>query len=121
MTPEVRAYFAQLPPATQARMKAMRAAIRGVAPRAEESISYGIPTFKLDGKPLVYYAAFTHHTSLYPMTEAIREAFADELEGYETSKGTIRFPLDQPLRITLVKRLVKARLSALRRSAGRKK
>ena len=114
MSPELRAYFAMFPPATRKRLREIRSIIQSVAPRADESISYGVPALKLNGRPLVYYAAFKKHTSLYPMTEAIRQKFATELEGHKTSKGTIQFPLDQPLPVSLVKRLVRARLAALR-------
>ena len=108
-----RAYFATLPPAVRARMKAVRDIVRGIAPDAVEVFSYGIPGFKLDGKPLVWYAAFKHHTSLYPMTASIRKAHSAALKGYKMSTGTVQFPLDAPLPTALVKRLVKARLAQL--------
>ena len=109
-----KAYFASLPPAVRGRMKTIRDLVRGIAPDAVEVYSYGIPGFKLDGKPLVWYAAFAHHTSLYPMTASIRKAHAAALEGYKMSTGTVQFPLDKPLPTALVKRLIKARLADMR-------
>jgi uncharacterized protein YdhG (YjbR/CyaY superfamily) len=96
---------------------AREAAIRATSPKAVEHFSYRIPGFKLDGRPLVWYAAFKQHVSLYPVTAAIQRALADEIEGYETSKGTIRFPLDQPMPLALVRKIVRAR-AAVNRAKG---
>lgn len=112
---QVRAYFAAQPPATRRVLAQIRETIRAAAPEAVESFSYRIPGFKLDGRPLVYYAGWKEHTSLYPITGAIQRAYAKELEKYETSKGTVRFPLAKRLPVAVVRRLVKARVGEVRR------
>jgi uncharacterized protein YdhG (YjbR/CyaY superfamily) len=101
-------YLAAVDPDKRAALQKLRRTIRAAVPRAEECISYGIPAFRLDGKLLLWFAAAKNHCSLYPGT--VIEELAEELEGYETSRGTIRFQPDHPLPATLVRKLLKARL-----------
>jgi uncharacterized protein YdhG (YjbR/CyaY superfamily) len=113
----VRAYLAALPPAVRKRMEQIRAAIRATAPGAVDHFSYQMPGFWLDGRTLIWYGAFRQHTSLFPITPALLRAHRLDVSGYETSKGTIRFPLSAPLPLALVKRLVKARVAEVRKRA----
>jgi uncharacterized protein YdhG (YjbR/CyaY superfamily) len=114
---QVRAYFATLPPSSRRDLTKIRDAIRAAAPRAVEVYSYGIPGFRIDGQPLVWYAAWKSHLSMYPVGEAIVRQVAPKADRYKRAKGTIRFPLDEPPPIALVKQLVKARLAQVRTSA----
>lgn len=95
----------------RAALEKLRKTIRAAAPKAEECISYGLPAFRLDGRPLVAFGASAGHCSFYPMSGSTVDAHKNELEGYDTSKGTIRFQPDDPLPATLVRRLVKERIA----------
>jgi len=106
----VEGYLAALPDDSRGTLEKVRQAIKVAAPDATEKIGYGMPGFSLDGRYLVYYAAFKDHCSFFPASNGVMEEFAEELEGYDVSKGTIRFPIGKPLPATLVKKLVKARV-----------
>src|SRR5438128_7972888 len=93
----------------RAALEKLRQTIRAAAPKAEECISYGLAAFRLNGRPLVAFGAWANHCAFYPMSSATMLAFQDQLQSFETSKGTIRFSTDKPLPTALVKKLVKAR------------
>ena len=111
---KVRAYMASLPPGVRRTLKQLREVIREVAPGVTDGFSYGIPAYRLDGRTFLWYAGWKNHVSLYPITDAIRRKHAAALKGLETAKGTVRFPLSEPLPLPLIERLVKARLTELR-------
>ena len=114
ITAQIRAYLAAQTAGTRAILRKMHDAIHAVASDAVDGFSYRMPVARLDGKVLVWYAGFRNHTSLFPIGDAIRRKYAADLEGYQTSKGTVRFPLSKPFPVTLVKRLVKARVGEVR-------
>ena len=102
-------YIAAVPYPALGPLRRLRATIRSVVPRdASEVISYRMPAFKRD-RVVVWYAAFAHHVSLFPGGSVLAR-FEDDLREYKTSKGTVQFPLDKPLPIPLIKRIVKARV-----------
>jgi uncharacterized protein YdhG (YjbR/CyaY superfamily) len=113
-------YLAKLPDDKRATLEKIRKAIRAAAPRAQEGMSYGMPAFIL-GKPLAAYAAHAGHCAYYPMSGDIVDALAKDLEGYETTKGGIRFPTGKPLPAALVRKLVKARLAEIAAAENGKK
>ena len=99
-------YLAKLPEDARATLEKIRKAIKTAAPKATEGISYQMPMYKHHGM-LVGFAAFKNHCSIFPGSKAIA-TYKDELKAYETSKGTVRFPIGKPLPATLVKKIVKA-------------
>jgi len=107
-------YLADVPEPAHTTLTKLRATIRAAAPKdATEAISYGMPSFRYKGGPLVYYAAFAKHCSFFPASVAVMQQFKDELKQYPTAKGTIRFPSDAPLPAALVKKIVKARVEQI--------
>jgi uncharacterized protein YdhG (YjbR/CyaY superfamily) len=101
-------YIARFPPEIQEILQKIRLTIRKAAPKAEEAISYMMPTFKLHGN-LVFFAAYKKHIGFYPAPRG-NEAFKEELSAYEGGKGTIRFPLDKPIPYALISKIVKFRV-----------
>jgi uncharacterized protein YdhG (YjbR/CyaY superfamily) len=103
-------YIASQPKEVRGLLERVRAAIAKAVPGAEEQISYGIPAFKLDGRPVLYFAGWKQHYSLYPSTAPLVEAFKKELAPYEVNnKGTIRFPLSEPVPLKLIAALARFR------------
>ena len=122
MTPPetVTAYIAEFPRPTRAILRRVRAAIRKALPRADETIWYRIPTYKLHGRPVIYFAGWKRHFSIYPATARLVAAFEDELAPYEVNdKGTIRFPLTAPVPTALIGRLAAFRASEVGAPAAR--
>ncbi|MEJ2750443.1 MAG: DUF1801 domain-containing protein [Anaerolineae bacterium] len=102
-------YTANFPEDVQAILQEIRAVIRQAAPDAEEAISYQMPTFKLKGN-LVHFAAFKNHIGFYPIPTGI-EAFKEELSAYKGGKGSVQFPLDKPMPLDLISKIVKFRVA----------
>jgi uncharacterized protein YdhG (YjbR/CyaY superfamily) len=102
-------YIASQAETVQGVLERVRNTIRKALPAAEEVISYKIPAYKLHGKPVLYFAGWRQHYSLYPATDHIVAAFKDDLAPYEVNKGTIRFPLSQPVPAKLIGRIAKVR------------
>jgi uncharacterized protein YdhG (YjbR/CyaY superfamily) len=109
--PTVEGYLASVPPDARDAMETIRRTVKATAPEATETISYRMPAFKDHGRILVYYAAFKDHCSIYPVSDAVKAALGDALTPYFSGKGTIRFPLEKPIPVAFVKKVVKARLA----------
>ncbi len=105
----VDAYIAGQPKPAQPVLAQVRSILRKALPKADEVISYQIPTYKLEGGAVVYFAGWKKHYSLYPASERLVEAFDRELANYEVRKGTIRFPLSEPVPAKLIERIAKFR------------
>ena len=101
-------YISAMPEHTKDKLHQMRSTIKKAAPKAEEVISYNMPAYKLNGM-LVYYAAYNKHIGFYPMAAAI-QAFKKELSGYKGAKGSIQFPINEPLPLKLISKIVKYRI-----------
>jgi uncharacterized protein YdhG (YjbR/CyaY superfamily) len=112
-------YIAMFPKDVQARLQEVRRAIHESAPEAKERISYKMPAFTLDGN-LVYFSAFKSHIGFYPIPSGI-EAFKEELSKYKQGKGSVQFPLDQPMPLDLIRRIVLFRAEENRKKAAAKK
>jgi len=106
----VDAYIQSFPGDVQAILNQIRKTIKQHAPAAEESISYGMPAYKLNSKPLVYFAAFQNHIGFYA-TPTGHEAFAKELTVYKQGKGSVQFPLNKPMPLTLISKIVAFRVA----------
>lgn len=102
-------YIASQPDAVQRILKRVRSTIRKAVPEAEELISYQIPAYKLHGRPVLYFAGWKQHYSLYPAGDRLVSAFKDDLAPYEVEKGTIRFPLSVPVPVKLIAGIAKFR------------
>ncbi len=105
-------YIAQFSPEVQEKLQKVREVIAACAPDAQQVMSYGIPTFDLQKKHLVHFAAFKKHIGLFPGPEAI-EVFKSQLAGYKTSKGTIQFLFDEPIPFPLIKKIVTNRIKKI--------
>ena len=113
-------YIATLPEDVQKILEELRATIKAAAPEAGEKISYGIPTFTLNSKYLIYFAGWKDHISIYPIPSGT-EAFNKEVSQYAEGKGTLKFPIDKPLPLKLIAKIVKYRVAENLKSSDKKK
>lgn len=102
-------YIKLLPAAQAEAISQIRAVVRKTAPLAEEQISYGMPAYKLNGKVLIYFAAFSHHIGVYPLPSGIAQ-FSKELSKYKQGKGSVQFPLSEPMPLRLIEEMVRKKV-----------
>ena len=103
-------YIDKFPKGTQDKLRQVREIIKSTVTEAEETISYGMPTFKLNGTYLIYFAGYKNHIGIYPVPN--NKEFEEDFSSYKTSgKGTIRFPLDKPIPTDLIKKIVEFRVA----------
>ena len=112
-------YLAAQPEAVRPKLQQVRAAIKRSVPQAEEGIGYRMPGYKLHGKPMLYFAGFKEHYSLFGASGTFLAALEDELRGYELRKGTVRFPLTKPVPVRLISRIAKLRAAAIAQTANK--
>jgi len=117
---DIDAYIAGFPKNIQLLLQQVRTTIQKAAPKAEEAISYAIPTFKLNGSNLVHFAGFKNHIGFYPAPTGM-EAFKKDFARYKTGKGSVQFPLDEPMPTALITRIVKFRMKENLQKAKAKK
>ena len=115
--PTVLDYIANAPAGARGPLRQLRAAIRSASPGITERISYQMPTFDLDGRRCLYIAGYEHHVSVYPVTPAIVDKHGPAIAPYRSGKGTLRFPLDAPLPLALVRRIIRTRIEECRAAA----
>jgi uncharacterized protein YdhG (YjbR/CyaY superfamily) len=106
-------YIASQPEAARSTLELVRATIRKAVPNAEEVISYQIPAYRLRSGTVLYFAGWKRHFSLYPATKSVVASVKDDLAAYEVDKGTIRFPLSEPVPVTLIERIARLRAKEL--------
>ena len=112
---EIDDYLAGLDETKRATLETLRETILAVLPDAEQGLAYGMPAFKVGGKTVAGFAAFKNHLSYFPHSGSVLTEVGDEVSGYETSKGSLKFPIDKPLPKRLVKKLIEARLREIGR------
>jgi uncharacterized protein YdhG (YjbR/CyaY superfamily) len=114
------AYIAGFPEDTRRKLEQMRGLIKEAAPRAVETMSYAIPTFDLGGHHLVHFAGYKRHVGFYPGSQTVAEMFQEELRPYKRGKGSVQFPLERPLPLELIRRMVEFRVEQNTSKASRK-